>query len=113
MKNDEIMLQYNKNKKLYGDFCHSIYALINNLLEVNGISVHTITCRVKEERSLRKKIEKKNGKYKDVNQITDLIGIRIITYFDDEVDKIAELIEKEFIIDKENSIEEVISRGET
>jgi hypothetical protein len=37
--------------------------------------------------------------------ITDIVGIRVITYFDNDVDIIAELVEKEFKIDRPNSID--------
>lgn len=40
-----------------------------------------------------------------MSEITDIAGLRIITYFEDEVNKIAELISKEFEIDKKNSID--------
>lgn len=40
-----------------------------------------------------------------MDDITDIIGCRIITYFADDVDKIAFIIEKEFDVDKDNSVD--------
>jgi putative GTP pyrophosphokinase len=40
-----------------------------------------------------------------LSDITDLAGIRIITYYSDQVDNVAKIIEREFEVDKENTID--------
>jgi len=82
----------------------SLETLINSLLKQKGIKVHQIQTRVKDRDSLEKKILAKQ-KYKSLDDITDIVGVRIITYFDDEVDQIATLIEEEFVIDQDNSVD--------
>lgn len=71
----------------------------------NKMYLASISGRVKTHDSLRGKLLLKGDKYKDLLDITDLIGIRIITIFSDEVDIIASLIERDFKIDYENSID--------
>ncbi|MBI3234102.1 MAG: (p)ppGpp synthetase, partial [Bacteroidetes bacterium] len=66
---------------------------------------HQLDCRVKKRDSLEKKIVKKNFKYKKLDEITDLVGFRAITYFEDDIEKIADLIRDEFDIDIKNSID--------
>jgi ppGpp synthetase/RelA/SpoT-type nucleotidyltranferase len=78
--------------------------LIQVLLEAGGIRVHSVTSRVKSKNSVMRKLERP-GKERDINSLTDLLGVRIITYFRDEVDAVAKLIEREFLIDPENSID--------
>jgi hypothetical protein len=46
---------------------------------------------------------KKN--YRQLDDITDQAGLRIITYYEDEVDLVAKAIKREFEIDSENSID--------
>ena len=75
------------------------------MLEDNGISVHYISTRTKTRASLSKKIDFKKDKYNNFSDITDICGIRVITYLESDVNKVAELIEKEFQIDNENSID--------
>lgn len=104
-KKDKIIQEYRGNKKEYESFLLKIENLMKELLTSNKINPHQITCRCKEISSLEKKIIDKEEKYECLNDITDIIGIRIITYFEDEVDKIASVIEKEFTVDKENSID--------
>jgi putative GTP pyrophosphokinase len=43
--------------------------------------------------------------YIALDDVTDLVGVRIITYFLDDVDRVADLIEAEFSIDEVNSVD--------
>jgi putative GTP pyrophosphokinase len=40
-----------------------------------------------------------------LDEVTDIVGIRVITHFEDEVDRIGSLIEREFAIDRVNSVD--------
>jgi putative GTP pyrophosphokinase len=100
-----IVDNYKKEIPKYDDFRKKVEILINELILNNDLKYHKIESRTKGINSLEKKIQKKEAKYDNLDDITDLVGIRIITYFEDEVDKIATIIEKEFILDKEHSID--------
>lgn len=96
---------YKKNIKIYESCLSKTEGLIRELISQHGINYHKIEARIKDPIRLNEKIYRKEEKYKSLLEITDLVGIRIITYFEDEVDKIASIIEAEFQIDKENSID--------
>jgi putative GTP pyrophosphokinase len=102
---DKILDTYKVNKKTYHNFRERVINLLTDLLSVQEIVTHQISSRTKSIESLSKKIDGKGDKYKSIDDITDIIGIRIITYMDSDVDAIAKLIENEFIIDIENSID--------
>lgn len=55
--------------------------------------------------SLFAKIRKPGANYQQLSEITDLAGIRIICFFEDEVNTISNIICDEFAIDKMNSID--------
>lgn len=74
-------------------------------MEDQEIPIQDINGRVKEKNSLDKKIDFKKGKYKKLEDITDICGIRIITYFKNDVDKIAKILAGNFKIDKANTID--------
>lgn len=78
--------------------------LLKELLDQEKISYHSIENRVKEKNSLSRKIDGKN-KYQNLNEITDIVGCRIISYFEIDVEKIVALLTKEFKIDEVNSID--------
>ncbi|WMW04160.1 GTP pyrophosphokinase [Pseudomonas entomophila] len=100
----ELMRSYDEQHDLYSAFCVTSADLIRRLLEAQGVAVHSISFRCKDRKSLERKINKKN-KYKCISDITDLVGVRVITHYSDDVDVVAKIIEKEFTIDSVNSID--------
>ena len=99
------MNEYEHRKDLLEELRPRVKTLIRILSKEHGVEVHDVQARVKEKSSLKKKIEEKQGKYHDLKDITDTVGIRVITYFHDDVDKIAQVIENEFQVDRENSVD--------
>ena len=104
-KTRNILEEYDSKKSLYSHFLDEIEHQVKSILQTSGISVNAITSRLKDKDSLKGKIDRKDGKYENISDITDIVGIRIITYFSEDVDRIAEIIESEFDVDKENSID--------
>jgi len=70
-----------------------------------GSHIHNIKYRIKDSYSLEKKIRSKGIKYNRLNDITDIIGIRIIVNMEDQIEKVTDLVKKNFIIDEKNSID--------
>lgn len=104
----EILISYDEQKDKFESYALVLKSLLNTLIRNAEISIHSLDSRVKTRKSLEKKINKKN-KYNSIMDITDIVGIRIITHYADDVDKIAALVEREFLIDTENSIDKRIS----
>lgn len=93
---------YDNHKALYEDFVARMEDLLKSLLQEEMIPYHSVTGRLKAKDSFLEKIERKN--YTSINQMTDLSGLRIIAYTTLEVDQICHLIEKEFLVDSEKSV---------
>ena len=102
MKN--ILQEYDEKLLLYKTFELKMQHLLNDLLDAQNLKVHSVSTRVKERASLEKKLSLKK-KYNNIQEVTDILGLRIVTFFEDEVDKVAEIISKEFEIDASNSID--------
>ncbi|WP_051878664.1 GTP pyrophosphokinase family protein [Chryseobacterium sp. FH1] len=83
-------------------FTNHLKSLVESLLVANNIKFHIIESRTKDSDSLVEKIERKQ--IKDLNEITDLSGIRIIVYYQDDIDKIERIVRDNFIVDEPNSI---------
>ncbi|TXF79587.1 GTP pyrophosphokinase family protein [Chryseobacterium sp.] len=101
----QIIRDFHENNSIYNLFCDRLKNLITDLLRQDGIIIHNLNSRVKDIQSLSKKIDKKVGKYNTLTDITDLVGIRIISHLESEVNLIEKLVRKEFKIDEINSID--------
>ena len=78
---------------------------LRDALDRNGLIVTAVEGRVKAEESLAGKLELKGSKYATLSDITDLVGARIITFYTDDVDRIASMAEQLFEIDWNNSVD--------
>ncbi len=102
MEIEKLINVYENEYSKYLSFSNRIYQLIIELF--TDVKYHAINCRVKTKDSLEKKIIVKN-KYENILEITDIIGLRIITYLTSEVDFIEDIIKRNFRIDTRNSID--------
>jgi putative GTP pyrophosphokinase len=97
--NDVYDLAYVK----FDAYGRKLESLIADLLEAKSIPVHSVTYRVKKKDSARRKQAQLRQRDKPIDDVHDFLGLRVITYFADQVDQVAEIIEDEFAIDKKKS----------
>lgn len=84
----------------------TLVGLFGELLRGASIPVHSISFRVKTEDSATRKLSRGGGnKYAGYGDLTDLLGIRIITYFSNEVDLVAGALTPHLVVDEENSVD--------
>jgi putative GTP pyrophosphokinase len=101
-----ILAEYDEQCDLLEDFKTITERLILDLLKTNNLRVHSVTSRVKTKQSISDKIKKAaEYTYQELNDIHDICGIRIITYYPDEVDAVAGIIQREFNIDYSSSVD--------
>jgi ppGpp synthetase/RelA/SpoT-type nucleotidyltranferase len=100
-----ILDEYRERLPVLNKIREVVHDILQRTLEENDMAVTAIEGRVKTEKSLAGKLELKGSKYRTLDDITDIVGMRIITFFSDEVDKIAALVERMFEIDWDNSVD--------
>ena len=78
---------------------------LEEALERNGLVVTAVKTRIKNRDSLAGKLELKGAKYQSLSDVTDILGARVITFYTDDVDRIAAMAEQIFNIDWDNSVD--------
>nr|WP_294873654.1 hypothetical protein [uncultured Pedobacter sp.] len=95
----------------YTLLAEKVNIIIKENLELEEMKPHGIFFRAKTVDSFGKKIKRKS--YKNaLNDITDLCGIRIICYVEDEVTQVCKLIRSLFEVDEKKSINKNDELGE-
>lgn len=100
-----ILEEYKNNLPRFKEIEQEVKAKLNNTLAGSGLLVAAIESRIKSYDSLAGKLEIKGHKYKSLADLTDILGLRIITFYLDDVDKVASAVERLFNIDWENSVD--------
>ena len=100
-----ILDEYHEKIPIFERMKTQLIEVLNRCMNDHGIIVSGIDGRVKQEQSLVGKLELKGHKYKTLEDITDILGLRVITYYSDEVDKVSAFVERMFEIDWDNSVD--------
>ena len=100
-----ILDEYREALPVFERMKEDVTRTLREALARNGLEVTAVEARVKTEKSLAGKLVLKGAKYATLSDITDILGARIITFYTDDVDRIAAMAEKLFEIDWENSVD--------
>lgn len=100
-----LLQQYRELLPTLDRLAEKAYCQLLHALREQGIYVTAIEHRVKSENSLIGKLELKGSKYKSIDDVTDLVGLRVITFYTDEVDKVAAIAKTIFDIDWQESVD--------
>lgn len=103
LKDRLIIEDYRKQRADFLALEQIVYQKLCETVKNSGIQTFAIEHRVKSEASLSEKLVRNGDWYKSFEDLTDILGARIICFFNDEVDKIGKLVEKTFAVDRRNS----------
>ena len=100
-----ILEEYRDSLPVLEQLKAKVLETLHETLDSSGLFVSAIEARVKKENSLTGKLALKGAKYTRLADVTDLVGARVITFYTDDVDRIASIAEKLFDIDWDNSVD--------
>lgn len=98
-----ILEDYRKQRDDFIQLGDTVHDILDEICRDADISPLGIEHRVKKEKSLAGKLERSGGWYSSLEDLTDILGARIICFFSDDIDKIGKLVEERFVIDWDNS----------
>lgn len=102
---EAVLVEFEACQSKLADFCARTKSLIEACLQDANVKYQSVQSRVKTRKKLREKYLDPTKDYSRLDDITDLAGLRVITYYDDEIDRVVELIEKEFKVDHKESVD--------
>ena len=100
-----ILEDYRKQREYFVKLGDVVHTMLSDIAKELGLTVLAVEHRVKEERSLAGKLERKGDGYNTLEDITDILGCRVICFLSDEINKIGKKVEEKFVVDWENSMD--------
>ena len=105
LHSEMILDEYREARPVFEKMQAEVTRILREAIERNGLIVTAIDTRIKAEESLAGKLALKGAKYATLSDITDILGARIVTFYTDDVDRIASIAEQLFEIDWTNSVD--------
>ena len=99
------MAQYRERTTVYERLSHLADEALRNALDAQHVKVTAMEHRIKTESSLAGKLELKGAKYHTLDDVTDIVGMRVVTFYSADVDKVAAIVNEVFQVDWNNSVD--------
>ena len=105
MHGEMLMEQYHERIHVYERLSHLADEALRHALDAQHVKVTAMEHRIKTETSLAGKLELKGGKYQTIEDVTDIVGLRVVTFYSADVDKVAAIVNEAFVVDRRNSVD--------
>jgi putative GTP pyrophosphokinase len=99
---DEVLEEFHSRIDHFTDLRKTTKTLIERILEQEHIHVQSVQARVKRPAKIRTKYTNPDKDYKCLSDLPDVVGLRIITYYSDEIDSVATILRREFSVQFED-----------
>ena len=102
---EDVLAEFDAKKGALTTFCEKTRGLVEEILLDEKIQVQSVQARVKGRDKLKEKYLDSKKEYKCLDDITDQAALRVITYYEDEVDLVAQIVKREFEVDLAQSVD--------
>lgn len=102
---NEMIVQYTETVSEYEALSVVASKTLSEIIGKNNIHIHSIQSRVKSIESLVQKLKRPDRIYQCLDEISDLVGLRVITFFESDIEFLASLVESTFQIDLDKSVD--------
>ncbi|MBL8923562.1 MAG: hypothetical protein JNJ54_32205 [Myxococcaceae bacterium] len=108
---ESLLQQFAASRPALLEVGQGLHARVEHLLREAGVPVSFVTWRLKEPASLAHKLARPDKSYHALWDVTDLVALRVSVSFEDDIERVARLIERSFQVDFGHSLERVRPAG--
>ncbi len=108
--------EYGKRRPLYQEFAEVVRLILQEELQSKAIRVHSIEVRAKSIESFRRKVSRlhvmesgRGGRKEPLTVITDLAGVRVITFFPKTLTDVDRILHEQFEVIEIDDKSEVLT----
>jgi putative GTP pyrophosphokinase len=105
MLKQDLLDAYLSRQPTFEAMGRALQAHLQGVLERGGVNTLGVSHRMKTPASLARKLSRPDKIYERLEDLTDLVGLRVITYFEDSIEQVARLIEQHFRVDIDRSVD--------
>ncbi len=99
MAQEQILSEFAKAQSTLEALAQRLDGELRGHLATAGIPVQFVASRLKRVDSLQRKLARPDKTYEQLWDVTDLVGLRIATWFEDAIEDVARLIERTYKVD--------------
>ncbi|HHF3007067.1 (p)ppGpp synthetase [Vibrio antiquarius] len=107
----ELINIYREVKPKYEKLRANICSVLEQKLEEKNIPIFSIESRIKDENSYLNKVSRK-GYSEPIEQIEDVCGVRVICYYQEDIEKICSIVKGEFCVISEENKQEMLNHDQ-
>jgi len=105
MLKQELLEEYRSRHGGFEALGQAMRARLEAELARGGLEGFHVHYRVKAPESLAQKVARPDKTYERLEDVTDLVGLRVITYFEDTIEQVARRVEASFRVDVDRSVD--------
>ncbi len=107
MSHQHLITEFERYREPLGQAARRLEGSLCELLSGRGVPVHFVSSRVKSPLSLTRKLARPEKTYRTLWEVTDLVGLRVATSFEDAIETVARLIEATHAVDFTHSTDKL------
>lgn len=107
MLKEDLLSEFDRVRPMLQNIGARLERSLAQEMGVAGIQYQFTASRIKDRGSLARKLARPDKTYQRLWDVTDLVGLRIATFFEDTIEEVARLIEGLFLVDLRHSTDKL------
>ncbi|HZL50398.1 MAG TPA: hypothetical protein VFC37_05550 [Terracidiphilus sp.] len=102
---ERLLTEFDGRLAAYRSLSRYSQGILADFLHIARLQVLSVSDRVKDRDSLSEKLSRPGKHYASLQEVTDVVGLRVVTFFEDEVNEVARIVAGEFELIPEHCVD--------